>query len=205
MSYISLISLSVAMLVLAAIPGPGVFATVARSLSSGFRPALAVIAGIVVVHIFFLIFAIFGLSIIAKALGEFFILVKICGGAYLIWLGLKIWFSKPSNTTSEQVHADHSKLGNFLSGLFITLSNPKAILFYSGFLPTFMDLSNLNFIDIILILGIVTIVFTIVLATYAYLASQARGLFSSNTAVKRLNRTAGGVMIATGVAIAVKL
>ena len=72
MSYISLISLSVAMLVLAAIPGPGVFATVARSLSSGFRPALAVIAGIVVVHIFFLIFAIFGLSIIAKALGEFF-------------------------------------------------------------------------------------------------------------------------------------
>ncbi len=47
MGLVSLISLSTAMLILAASPGPGVFATVARSLASGFRPALGVILGIV--------------------------------------------------------------------------------------------------------------------------------------------------------------
>ncbi|NNG00557.1 MAG: LysE family translocator [Desulfobacteraceae bacterium] len=204
MSYISLVSLALAMLVLAASPGPGTFATVARALASGFRPALAVICGIVLGDIIFLMFAVFGLSVVAKAMGELFIFVKICGGVYLIWLGLKIWLSKSSAVEPGQARANPSRSGNFIGGLLITLSNPKVILFYCGFLPTFMDLSSLTAIDITLVAGIVTLVLATVLTTYAYLAGQARKLFSSETAVKRLNRTAGGVMIATGVAIAVK-
>jgi len=87
MSLISALSLSIAMLILAASPGPGVFAIVARALASGFRPALAVITGIVIGDIIYLTFAVFGLSIIAQSLGELFIIVKICGGVYLFWLG----------------------------------------------------------------------------------------------------------------------
>ncbi len=83
-----------AMLILAASPGPGVFATVARALSSGFRPAVGVIAGIVAGDIIFLGLAVFGLSVIAQAMGEFFFIIKIVGGAYLIWLGLKMWRAK---------------------------------------------------------------------------------------------------------------
>ena len=95
MPILSFIGLSIALFVFAAIPGPGVFATVSRSLASGFRPAVAVVSGIILGDIVYLLFAIFGLSFVAQALGEFFIYVKICGGIYLVWLGLKIWFSKP--------------------------------------------------------------------------------------------------------------
>ena len=204
MSLISLISLSVAMLILAASPGPGVFATVARSLASGFRPALAVIIGIVVGDIIYLMFAIFGLSIVAQTLGEFFIIIKNCGGIYLFWLGLKIWFSKPPETESKQLYEKQSRLGNIISGLLITLSNPKVILFYCGFLPTFLDLSTLKAIDIALIACVITIVLSTVLTIYACLASHARQLLSSPKAIKRLNRSAGGVMMATGVVIATK-
>lgn len=205
MSLISIISLSVAMLVLAASPGPGVFATVARSLASGFRPALAVIFGIVIGDIIYLMFAIFGLSIIAQALGKLFIIIRICGGIYLFWLGLKIWFSKPFKEESKQLDETHSRFGNFISGLLITLSNPKVILFYCGFLPTFIDLSLLKVVDIVLIVCVVTIVLGTVLMTYAGLASYARQLFSSQKAIKRFNRIAGGVMMATGVIIATKV
>ena len=204
MSLISLLSLSVAMLVLAASPGPGVFATVARSLASGFRPALGVIIGIVAGDIMYLMFAIFGLSLVAQALGELFIIVRICGGTYLFWLGLKIWFSKTSNIESKQLHEKHTRLGNIISGLLITLSNPKVILFYCGFLPAFIDLSTLKVIDIALIVCVVSIVLSTVLIMYAFLASHARQLFSSRKAVKRLNRSAGGVMMAMGAIIATR-
>ena len=204
MTLYSAIGFAVAMLILAASPGPGVFATTARAIASGFRPALAVIWGIVLGDIIFLLFAAFGLSIVARGLGNLFFIVKICGGAYLVWLGIKIWLQKPEPVQSRQYSATRSKWGNFVSGLFITLSNPKVILFYCGFLPTFLDLSALTVIDLAVVVAIITAVLSGVLATYAYLASRARRIFTKDLAVKRLSRAAGGVMVAAGVVIATR-
>jgi threonine/homoserine/homoserine lactone efflux protein len=192
---------AVVMLILAASPGPGVFATTARAMASGFRPALAVIWGIVLGDIIFLLFAAFGLTMVARVLGNLFFLVKICGGAYLVWLGIKIWLQKPAPVQNHQNSASRSKWGNFVSGLLITLSNPKVILFYCGFLPTFLDLSALTIVDLAIVVAIITAVLCGVLTIYAYLASRARRIFTTQRAVKRLNRAAGGVMVAAGVAI----
>jgi len=200
----SVIGFSVAMLVLAASPGPGVFATIARALASGFRPSFAVICGIVLGDVIFLLFAAFGLSMVARALGNMFFIVKICGGAYLIWLGVRIWLKKPEPVTGNQNHNIHSQWGNFATGLVITLSNPKVILFYCGFLPTFLDLSALTFLDLVIVATIITVVLGCVLGVYAFLASRARRMFTNQQAVRRLNRAAGGVMVAAGVAIAIR-
>lgn len=102
MTTISMLSLALAMLILAASPGPGVFATVARSLASGFRPTLWLIAGIVAGDTMYLLFAVFGLSAFARQFGELFVLIKLLGGAYLIWLGLQIFFSKSSPEDPEK-------------------------------------------------------------------------------------------------------
>ena len=204
MTLYSTIGLSVAMLVLAASPGPGVFATVARALASGFLPALAVIIGIVLGDIIFLMFAFFGLSIIAQALGDLFFILKICGGAYLIFLGIRIWMREPALASNEDGNHNRPGWGNFVSGLVVTLSNPKVILFYCGFLPTFLDLSALTLSDLALVVGIITTVLACVLSTYALLASRARSMFTNKKAARRLNRAAGTVMVATGVAIATR-
>ena len=192
------------MLILAASPGPGVFATVARALASGFRPALAVIGGIVLGDIIYLLFAAFGLSMVARALGNLFFIVKICGGAYLIWLGIKIWLQDPEPLCDTPDDDRRCRWGNFISGLVITLSNPKVILFYCGFLPTFLDLSTLTALDLAIVVGIISTVLIGVLGSYAYLASRARKMFTRKRSVRRLNRAAGGVMVAAGVAIAVR-
>ena len=204
MSLISITGLALAMLVLAASPGPGVFATVARALASGFRPALGVIAGIVAGDLIYLLFAIFGLSMVAQAMGELFVFIKIIGGAYLVWLGIRMWISRPADNQTAGKQQDSSGYGNFASGLLITLSNPKVILFYCGFLPTFLDLPTLSLMDIVIVGIVVSTVLSFVLVTYAFLASSARYAFAKPEAVKRLNRAAGFVMIATGVTIATK-
>ncbi|MCP3953424.1 MAG: LysE family translocator, partial [Desulfobacterales bacterium] len=126
----SAIAFTFAMFILAASPGPGVFATVAQALVGGFRSALDIIAGIVIGDLIFLFLAVFGLAAMARILGDFFSVVKIAGGGYLIWLGVKLWLTKPVPPGDKPGTKMQSGKQRFLGGLFITLGNPKAILFY---------------------------------------------------------------------------
>ncbi|MDX2480574.1 MAG: LysE family translocator, partial [Desulfuromusa sp.] len=149
----------------------------------------------------FLLFAIFGLALLAQTLGNFFIIIKLLGGGYLIWQGIKIFLSN-ANLTDEKRKVTTSRSGNFIGGLLITLGNPKVILFYCGFLPTFVSLSQLTLPDIFIILTVITTVLFVVLSSYAWLASSARQLLKTPRQMKRLNRAAGGIMATAGVVIA---
>lgn len=203
MSLFSMFAFAGAMFLLAATPGPGVFATVSRALASGFSNASFVVLGIVLGDIVFLLFAIFGLKSVALFLGELFVFVKYIGVAYLIYLGYKILTSKEKSVEIKGKE-ELSWKKNFLTGLLITLSNPKVILFYLGFLPTFVDLNSLSAFDIVAISIIVTIVLGGVMLAYAYSASGAKKLFRSKSAQKRMNITAGSVMIGAGGALILK-
>jgi threonine/homoserine/homoserine lactone efflux protein len=197
----SICAFSLAMFILAVTPGPGVFASASQALASGFRSSLQLIAGIVVGDLVFLLFAVFGLSTIAHILGEFFFIIKILGGAYLIWLGWKMWTREPMVFNSNQKFTKHNGRQRFLAGLLLTLGNPKVILFYAGFLPTFMDLSHLKTLDIAVVAALVTIILSGVLGLYAFTASRALGLFKNFRAAGNLNRSAGTVLIGTGVIV----
>ena len=203
MSLLNIFAFSLAMFLLAITPGPGVFATISRALSSGFLNASFVVMGIVIGDIIFLLLAIFGLSAIASILGDFFILVKYLGGIYLLFLGYKILTSKEQETNLKGIY-ELSWKKNFLTGLIITLSNPKVILFYLGFLPTFINLQTLTAIDIFIISTVVTIVLGGVMLAYAYSASSAKNLFKSKSTKRKMNIAAGSVMISAGAVLIIK-
>jgi len=200
----SSIAFTIAMIILAASPGPGVFATVAQALAGGFRSALDVIAGIVAGDLVFLLLAVFGLATLARTLGEFFIVIKIAGGGYLIWLGIKMWLAKPVSPEKDPGGKKQTGAQRFLGGLLITLGNPKVILFYVGFLPTFMDLGSLATRDIVIVASLVAVVLVLTLGAYAYSASRARVFFTKPRAIRILNRGAGTVMMGAGVTIATR-
>ncbi len=197
MDVYSVLALAGAMFILAVTPGPGVFATVARSLASGFFHAAMVVAGIVCGDLLFLLLAIYGLSFIADQLGSLFSLVKYVGGLYLVYLGLRIWFSSPQLSQVQGVR-ELSWKKNFLSGLVITLGNPKVILFYLGVLPSFLDLQQLSRLDILMTAGVVSLVLGTVLLGYGYAADKTRSLFASRQSLKKLNRCSGAIMITAG-------
>lgn len=197
MSTLNILAFASAMFLLAITPGPGVFATISRALASGFTNASFVVLGIVLGDIFFLLLAIFGLSAIASILGDLFILIKYLGGAYLIFLAYSIFTSKETETNIKGVY-ELSWKKNFLTGLLITLSNPKVILFYLGFLPTFINLHTLNTNDIVIISIIVTLVLGAVMLTYAYTASKANNLLKDKNSKRKMNILASSVMFTAG-------
>ncbi|ELS02908.1 putative threonine efflux protein [Xenococcus sp. PCC 7305] len=212
MTWSSIFALFGTMFVLAMIPGPSVFAVVARSISSGFTHGLITVAGIVVGDFIFIILAIYGLSAIAETLGSLFMIVKYLGAAYLIWLGIQLWRSRnvslSGNQRSHLLEGQEIKelswLSNFMTGLLITLADHKAIFFYMSFFPAFLDLSQVSVFEV----GIIMVVAAIAVGgsklVYAYLANRARFIFESSRAKRRLNMTAGALMIATGFFLAVK-
>jgi threonine/homoserine/homoserine lactone efflux protein len=200
----TIIALLTALLILAAVPGPGVYATVAHSISYGFLPALAMVAGIATGDLVFALAAVSGLSVLAKTFSHAFMIVKIAGGVWLIWLGVNAW--RTGIKTEEG--AGSCEKGNavrpFVTGFFITLGNPKVILFYAGLFPTFIDLSALTLRDAWIVLCIVFIVVFLVLAAYALAASHARALLSKGMAARILSRTAGILMIGAGILVAAR-
>ncbi|MCP3953528.1 MAG: LysE family translocator, partial [Desulfobacterales bacterium] len=120
------------------------------------------------------------------------------------WLGVKLWLTKPVPPGDKPGTKMQSGKQRFLGGLFITLGNPKAILFYVGFLPTFMDLGSLTTGDVLVVACLVTVVLALVMGVYAYFASRARTVFTKPRALRNLNRGAGTIMIGAGAVIATR-
>jgi threonine/homoserine/homoserine lactone efflux protein len=91
---------------------------------------------------------------------------------------------------------------NALGGLMLTLGNPKAIVFYAAFLPTFVDLAHVTATDIAILAAVVAGVLTVTNMSYGLLASHARVLFKSRRAMRNFNRAGGTLMIGAGAAVA---
>jgi threonine/homoserine/homoserine lactone efflux protein len=197
------LSLFIAMLILAVIPGPGIFAVVARSISSGLAQGLVTVVGIVFGDYVFILLSLYGLSALAQSMGDLFLIIKYAGAAYLCWLGWQMLKAKPMSAELPEVTA-LSTLGNFTTGLLTTLSNPKAILFYVSFFPAFIDMQSVSLLDAGIIMLIASIAVGGVMAAYAYAASKARKLFNNTKATRALNVTAGGIMLGSGTLLAIK-
>jgi threonine/homoserine/homoserine lactone efflux protein len=184
--------------VFAITPGPGVFAIIARALVKGARACFMLALGMTVSDILYLVAACFGLAAIAEHWSEGFTIVRVLGAIYLVYLGWKMW-NAPLELASEEVIASKTDASlSFLQGFMISASNPKVILFYIAFLPTFMDLEALSNGDIALASLLTLIALMTGLMAIANFASQARRWFQSQAAQKRLNRSAGSIMVAAG-------
>lgn len=194
----SLTALFGTMLILAIVPGPSDFAVVARSIASGFRHALLMVSGILLADFLFIVLAIYGLAAAAESLGSLFAIVKYLCGAYLIGLGISSLRSRPQALGISKIKG-FSQFSSFLSGLLITLSDPKAILFYMGLFPAFVDLASLSAAEIIVIMLIATVTVGGVKTGYAYLAERAKLFFEHPRAKRTLDVAAGGVLIGTGI------
>lgn len=203
MTVAELLTFAGALCLMVITPGPGVLACVSRALTSGFRMAVFVSMGIIVGDIFFLLMALYGLSAIAELLGSFFEIVRFGGAVYLIWLGYCTWTSNIDLKSIKSVKAVSAR-NCFVSGLTLTLGNPKAIVFYLSLLPAFLDPTRLSGSDVVVTAAVVVFILAIVLSAYSFAANKVRNMIRNRRAIKRINRCAGAIMISTGVTIAVR-
>ena len=191
------------LVVLAIVPSVSVFAVTARAAAFGFSHGLLSALGIVVADILFILVAVYGLALVAELMGDQFHLIQYIGAAYLIWLGVSLWRSEVRARASEDLRQS-SWLSSFLTGFLLTLADQKAILFYLGFFPAFIDLSTMTPADTLIIIAIAILGVGGAKLVYAFLAARASVLFKDSRALRGINVLAACVMIAVGVALLLK-
>jgi threonine/homoserine/homoserine lactone efflux protein len=199
----SLIAFTIALAIAAALPGPGIVGVVARSLGFGFRAGLFMVFGLILGDLTFLMASLFGLTLLAQQLGELFLLVKLAGAAYLLYLGWKLWRAPaaPIGTTAV-AGLREPPLRSLASGLLLTLGNPKTMVFYLAILPTVIDTHGVTPLAVVELAGIVVAVLLAVLTVYVAAAARARRFFTSSRAMRRLNRGSGLIMIGAAAGVA---
>lgn len=93
MDIASLTAFAAAFLVFAASPGPDNVTIMARTVSHGAAAGIAYGAGTVTGILIFLFLAVFGLSLVAEELGMAMTVLRYAGAAYLVWMGVRLWFA----------------------------------------------------------------------------------------------------------------
>ena len=191
------------MIVLAIVPSVSVLAVTARAAAFGFTHGLFTALGIVVADILFILVAVYGLALIAEMMGDQFRLIQYIGAAYLIWLGISLWRAEVKARAADSVQQS-SWSSSFLTGLLITLGDQKAILFYLGFFPAFIDLSKMTPMDTMIIVLIAILGVGGAKLVYAFLADRASVMFQDSRALRGINTLAACIMIAVGIALLLK-
>ncbi len=124
-----------AIILFLAIPGPGNLALITSTSKGGMRGGLAATFGVIAGDQVLMWLAVAGVAALLTTYPTAFSAVQWLGAAYLAWLGLKMILAKPGDKPVLNIQPRHY----FKQAVFITLLNPKAIVFYMAFFPLFVD------------------------------------------------------------------
>jgi len=183
-------------------PGPVWLATAARALAHGWVAAVPLVVGVALGDALWSITAALGVAWIVGTYAWIMDVLKwVAVGVFALmgWLLIK-HADKTISANSALIRP--GAMAGFLAGLAAILANPKAILFYMGMLPGFFDLTRITALDIAAIAGISILVPLIGNTGFAILVDTARRRFSSPERLARINRIAGGLLIAVAGLIA---
>lgn len=190
----------VAIIVFLAIPGPGNLALLTATGKGGVRAGMAATLGVIAGDQVLLWLAVAGLSAVLINYPSLYSSVKWAGAAYLIGLGYSLFNAQPGDTPVLDMKPDHY----FRQGLFITVLNPKAIVFYMAFFPLFVDpkihMGLITFGFMALTIAVLTLAYGLVVVLLAHhLAERVR---ANPLATVMLNKVAGALLIGFGLKLA---
>ena len=203
MSFSNATTILITMFVLSIVPGPSVFLIIVRSMTSNLSQGLITIGGIVFANIIFIMLVVYGVGALIASMDGLYKIIKFSGSAYLFWLGVKLLMTKAKMVEIEEV-VESSWKANFIAGFIVTISAPRAILFYVSFLPNVIDLNKAKVPDVLLLMLIAAIAVGGAKLPYALLAYKS-SLFLQEEKPKRvMSVLAGVVMLLIGCAVALK-
>ncbi|MBN9071812.1 MAG: LysE family translocator [Rhizobiales bacterium] len=199
----SLLIFAGALLVAAGSPGPSIAALVARVIARGFRDVLPFLLAMWIGEAIWLSLAVFGLAYIAQTFHMAFVAVKWVGIGYLAWLAWKMW-NAPVAVSEGELPREDSAVKLFLTGMAVTLGNPKIMMFYLALLPTIIDLASVTLIGWAELTLTMAVVLVAIDLTWVTAAAQARRLIRSPRAMRLANRVSAGTLAGAAAAIAAR-
>ena len=185
-------------------PGPDSLLIMARSASQGFKAGAAAVLGICSGTCVHIAAAAVGLSALLATSAEAFLLIKLLGAAYLLYIGVQMLRTTTAATDSTAVPAPATYAAIFRQGLLTNLLNPKVALFFLAFLPQFVapgaENKALAFLFLGAIFNLNGMLWCLFLAWSSALAAQK--VKTSTTVKLWLNRLTGGIFVLLGVKLA---
>lgn len=203
MTLSALLIFAAALFIAAGSPGPSIAALVARVIAKGFRDVFPFLLAMWIGEAIWLALAVFGLAVVAQSFHYVFVAVKWAGVAYLLYLAWKMW-TAPAQVEAGELPREDSAWKLFLTGMAVTLGNPKIMMFYLALLPTIIDLASITVVgwaELTLTMAVVLIVIDI---AWVLAAAQARRFLRSERAVRMANRVSAGAMAGAAAAIAAR-
>jgi RhtB (resistance to homoserine/threonine) family protein len=185
-------------------PGPDTAYILGRSIAQGREAGIASALGICVGSIFHTCAAALGLSAILATSALAFVAIKLLGGAYLIFLGIKMLLDRRKHLSLPTNFRRRTTAAAFRQGVFTNILNPKVALFFLAFLPQFIDPASNMKVWAFLSLGLTFVttgtIWCLVLAWFASAFSER--LRGNETIEQWLNRAAGALFVFLGLRLA---
>ncbi len=187
-------------------PGQDTALTIRNTLVGGRAAGIATAAGVVTGLATWTVASSAGLAALLLASQPLFLLIRLAGAAYLVFLGLQALraalFSRGTRAFSSPARGGGSGRGAYFQGLISNLSNPKIIVFFLSLLPQFVTRSHAVFVSLLL-LGLIFCSITLAWLTLYALVVARIGDFVRRDRVRRgLEATTGLVLIGLGLKLA---
>jgi threonine/homoserine/homoserine lactone efflux protein len=187
-----------ASLVLAVTPGPSVIYIVSRSLVHGRRSGMLSVLGTGVGSLGNALAASLGLAALFAVSSLAFEVVKYAGAAYLVYMGVRMWRSRPdSAATGVPVAAKPAHV--FRDAMVVSLLNPKTTIFFAAFLPQFVTAQASPMRQSLLLSVVFVLVAALSDSVYALAAGSISRLLVRGGAGRVGKRLGGGLFIGLGI------
>jgi threonine/homoserine/homoserine lactone efflux protein len=182
------------------VPGPSLLFTIGRALTVGRRDALLSVVGNALGLVTQVFFVAIGLGAIVAASATAYTVVKLAGGAYVVWLGVQAIRNRSVARKAMAAGVAPGRRGHSVrTGFIVGVTNPKAIVFFVAFLPQFTNPAGPQGVQIAalgLVFGLLAVCSDTV---WALAASKARDWFARRPQrLDTLGATGGVMMIGLG-------
>lgn len=190
----------VASAVVLAIPGPTILLVVTRALNHGAAVRRATVGGVVLGDLLAMTVAMLGAGAVLLASAGLFSALRVAGGLYLVWLGVRTWRSRGGQWVLE-TPADADPRRVFAESFAVTATNPKSIAFFVAFVPQFVDPAAAWLPQAAALILTFVVLGGLNALAYAWLAGRARGAMLRPRTRRRVARASGSVLVAGGTAV----
>jgi threonine/homoserine/homoserine lactone efflux protein len=200
-----LLSFSITALLLSLSPGPSNLYIMARSISQGHNAGIAAAGGMAMGSLAYVLATAFGLAAIFIYFPLTFMLLKLAGAVYLLYLG---WLYLFSHTSSDQRKPRVTVMSIpriFMQSILVELTNPKTALFFIALLPQFVNQDSESVILQFMILGSMYALIAFICDLCVAMLAGKLGLWLSRHPSFEVwqNRLSGGLLFSLGGYIAI--
>jgi threonine/homoserine/homoserine lactone efflux protein len=196
---------AIASFVIIVIPGPSVLFVIGRALSLGRGPALASVVGNALGVYAVAAFVAFGLGSVVQRSETAFLAIKLCGAAYLIWLGIQaIRHRQELAAALRAAEAPVSRWRAARQGFVVGVANPKALIMFGAVLPQFVDRHAGHVSEQMMVMALVSFAIALISdSLWALAASRVRAWFTGDPRrLAGVGGVGGLAMIGVGVSVA---